>query len=150
MNAEMKLIFSTQIDSEQEMMIFAEKILGLVPKKSILLLSGGLSAGKTTLVSNICRYFGLNIVQSPTYSIHHRYSNKLVSIDHFDLYRLESEDELQSSGFFDLLSEEADYKFVEWPDRIKTRDYPLDVPLFMVEIQVDGNYSRQIDIYKMN
>lgn len=144
----MTLIFSTQIETEHELVILTEKILTLTPKGSILLLSGGLSAGKTTMVSNFCRIFGLELVQSPTYSIHHRYSNAKVVIDHFDLYRLESEDDLQSAGFFDLLNAPADYKFVEWPDRVRLRDYPLDASVFKIEIKVMPSGARQIDIYR--
>lgn len=146
----MKLIFSTQVETEHELTILAEKILSLVSKGSVILLSGGLSAGKTTLVANFCKTFGIDIVQSPTYSIHHHYSNRQVVIDHFDLYRLESEDELQSSGFFDLLHTHADYKFIEWPDRVKMRDYPLDRPIYKIDIRVDGINSRLIDIYQVN
>lgn len=146
----MTLIFSDQINTEQELAILAEKILSIVSKGSILLLSGGLSSGKTTLVSNFCKIFGIELVQSPTYSIHHRYSNKKIIIDHFDLYRLESEEDIQSSGFFDLLNTDADYKFVEWPDRVKTRDYPVGKPLYMIMIKVEGLDSRQVDIYKFN
>lgn len=146
----MNLIFSTQLGTEHELAIFTEKMLNFAPKGSILLLSGGLSAGKTTLVSNFCRFFGLEIVQSPTYSIHHRYSNSRVVIDHYDLYRLESAEDIESAGFFDLLSTEADYKFVEWPDRVKLQDYPQGSMVFLIEIKVDGAGVRLIDVYRAN
>lgn len=146
----MNLIFSTQLGTEHELAIFTEKMLNLAPKGSILLLSGGLSAGKTTLVSNFCRIFGLEIVQSPTYSIHHRYSNSEIVIDHFDLYRLESAEDIESAGFFDLLHIAADYKFIEWPDRVKLQDYPQDSSVFLIEIKVDATGMRLIDVYKLS
>ena len=145
----MNLIFSAQLETEHELVIFTEKIQNLAPKGSILLLSGGLSAGKTTLVANFCRLFGLEIVQSPTYSIHHRYSNSKIIIDHFDLYRLESEEDIESAGFFDLLSTTADYKFIEWPDRVKMQDYPQDTAVFLIEIKVAGG-GRLIDVFKIS
>lgn len=146
----MNLIFSTQLATEHELAIFTEKVLNFAPKGSILLLSGGLSAGKTTLVSNFCRLFGLEIVQSPTYSIHHRYSNSKTVIDHYDLYRLESAEDIESAGFFDLLNTKADYKFVEWPDRVKLQDYPQDAAVFLIEIKVDPSGMRLIDVYRGN
>lgn len=146
----MTLISSTQLETEHELVIFTEKMLSLAPKGSILLLSGGLSAGKTTLVANFCRLFGLEIVQSPTYSIHHRYSNSKVVIDHYDLYRLESEEDIESAGFFDLLNTAADYKFVEWPDRVKLQDYPQSATVFLIEIKVAGTGTRLLDVYKVS
>lgn len=146
----MTLVFSTQINTEQELIILIEKILDLISKKSIVLLSGGLSAGKTTLVSNFCKSFGIQIIQSPTYAIHHRYSNKKIVIDHFDLYRLETEEDLQSSGFYDLLNIPADYKFIEWPDRVELQDFPAELSLYKISITAVDVNSRQIDIYKIN
>ncbi len=146
----MTLFYSTQINTEQELNIFAEKLVNILMKGSIVLLSGGLSAGKTTLVANFCKVFGIQLVQSPTYSIHHRYSSKDITIDHFDLYRLESEEDIESSGFYDLLNTESHYKFIEWPDRIKTSDYPQGVPLVMIQINLENENVRLVDLYRIN
>lgn len=146
----MTLVFSTQINTEQELIILTEKILHLISRNSIVLLSGGLSAGKTTLVSHFCKLFGIQIIQSPTYAIHHRYSNNKITIDHFDLYRLETEEDVQSSGFYDLLNLPADYKFIEWPDKVGLQDFPKGISLYKISITVVGVDLRQIDIYKIN
>lgn len=142
-------VFSMQINNEKELMIFAEKILTLILKDSIVLLSGPLSAGKTTLVSYLCKLFDLHVIQSPTYSIHHRYSNSKVTIDHFDLYRLQSEEDIQSSGFYDLLADSADYKFIEWPEKISIENFPFGKPLYKITIHIVESGSRQIDVYKI-
>lgn len=145
----MTLVFSIQIKTEQELIILTEKILSLISRNSIVLLFGGLSSGKTTLVSHFCELFGIHIIQSPTYAIHHRYSNNKIAIDHFDLYRLETEEDVQSSGFYDLLNSSADYKFIEWPDRVGMQNLPIGSSLYRIDIAVVDANSRQIDIYKM-
>lgn len=145
----MTLILSTQTNTEQELINLTEKILSLISRNSIVLLSGSLSAGKTTLVSHFCGLFGIQVIQSPTYAIHHRYSNNKIAIDHFDLYRLESEEDVQSSGFYDLLNVPADYKFIEWPDRVELQDFSIGSSLYKISITVIGESSRQIDLYKI-
>lgn len=146
----MTLLFNTQINSEQELINLTKKILSMLSKGSVVLLSGDLSAGKTTIVSHFCKIFGIQIIQSPTYSIHQRYSNINTTIDHFDLYRLESEEDIESSGFFDLLHAAADYKFIEWSDRVKNQDFPKGVPIFKILISILDQNSRQIEIYKLD
>lgn len=146
----MSLVFSTQINTEQELIILTERICDLISKNSVVLLSGSLSSGKTTLVSHFCKLFGIDNVQSPTFAIHQRYSNKNTVIDHFDLYRLESDEDVQASGFYDLLSMPADYKFIEWPERIKERDIQVGQPVYKIVINIVDLSSRQVDVYKVS
>jgi tRNA threonylcarbamoyladenosine biosynthesis protein TsaE len=90
-----------------------------IEKNSILLLSGDLGSGKTTLVASCLE----NLLDkkgpftSPTFNIIHVYFNKEKSLKiyHLDLYRLKSFEELLELGFQDLLEEEA-IIFIEWPD----------------------------------
>jgi tRNA threonylcarbamoyladenosine biosynthesis protein TsaE len=144
-----KLVFSRTLEHESDLQSSMSEILSLLEKDSIILMSGVLSAGKTTFVGFFCKEFGLNCTQSPTYSIHQRYSNAFVSIDHFDLYRLESNDEIESSGFFDLLNNSSDYKFIEWPERINSHDLPIDKNIYKVVIEKSENDSRKIEIFKI-
>ena len=100
-------------------------------------------------MSYFCKLFGIHSAQSPTYPIHQRYVNKNIIIDHFDLYRLESEEDVQSSGFYELLNSSADYKFIEWPERFKVEDIPIEIPIYKIIIKVVGISSRQIDVFKV-
>ena len=84
----------------------------------ILLLSGGLGAGKTVLAQGIAR--GLQVtgaVTSPTFGLMHVYEGR-IPVYHFDLYRLRFPEEL-----YDLDYEEYFYgdgaALVEWPERLK-------------------------------
>lgn len=82
-------------------------------------LSGQLGAGKTLFSRGVADGAGvpLDDVSSPTYSIVQSYSGRL-RLHHADLYRLTSEADLFSTGYFDLL--EGDGAFlVEWVDQVK-------------------------------
>lgn len=124
------------------------KIKEVIQSNSIVLLSGSLSAGKTTFVSHFAQSFGIEIVQSPTYAIHQTYQNLKVTIDHFDLYRLNSEEELDSAGFYDLLSNKSDYKFIEWPQRIANQNLPLGVKIYLIEIEKKDKNIRTLNLFE--
>jgi tRNA threonylcarbamoyladenosine biosynthesis protein TsaE len=145
----MKLIFSRTLANESDLQSCMKSIISLLEKDSIILMSGVFSAGKTTFVSLFCKEFGLNYAQSPTYAIHQRYTNSEVSVDHFDLYRLESIDEIESSGFFDLLNIASDYKFIEWSERINIEDLPLDKRIFKIILQKSIGNSRKFEMFKI-
>lgn len=91
---------------------------GLLRGGEILLLHGGLGAGKTCFVQGLCR--GLDVtaeVVSPTFTLVNTYEGRL-RVHHLDFYRLESPDQLPDVGVPDLLDEAADglaVLAVEWP-----------------------------------
>ncbi|MBY0553502.1 tRNA (adenosine(37)-N6)-threonylcarbamoyltransferase complex ATPase subunit type 1 TsaE [bacterium] len=146
----MKVVFAAEMKSENELRDKISLVAEVIQKNSIILLSGNLSAGKTTFVNHFCNHLKLNMVQSPTYAIHQRYSNASTVVDHFDLYRLEDEDQIQSSGFYDLLNTPADYKFIEWPERINTADLPMEIPIFKINFEKTSENSRKIEILRLS
>lgn len=123
-----------------------KEIHQILTSQSIVLLSGPLGAGKTTFVSLFCRLIGAGHVQSPTYSIHHRYEG----VDHFDLYRLETAEQVESSAFFDLLNESKEFVFIEWPERINFYELPQGRPIFQVKLDLKNDTSREITLSKLN
>lgn len=82
-------------------------------------LNGQLGAGKTQLSRGIAQGAGapLEDVSSPTYAIVQSYRAATFTLHHVDLYRLVSQDDLYSAGYFDLL-EQPDAMLVEWVDQI--------------------------------
>ena len=72
----------------------------------ILLLFGDLGAGKTTLVKHIVKILGgdYNEVTSPTFNLQHVYNTKNQKIYHFDLYRINSLEELYNLGVDEALN----------------------------------------------
>ena len=93
-------------------------------KPGLILLSGPMGAGKTQLVRWILQELGSREGASPTFNIHHRYQTPQMWVDHFDLYRLQSDQELESTGFWDILSESDNLAIIEWADRLPPEAFP--------------------------
>ena len=116
---------------------------------SIILLSGDLGAGKTTFVSVFCGLHNISLVQSPTYALHNRYSGEVI-VDHFDLYRLQTNDEIEGAGFFDLLNEKSDFCFIEWPERISKSDLPANRQIFEIQFKLNSDGTRDLKFDRLN
>ena len=84
-------------------------------------LVGELGAGKTTLISALCRRLGVGEpTSSPTFSIVNEYRSPGGPVFHLDCYRLESLEEALAAGLEDLFApEEPTPVFVEWPEVIE-------------------------------
>lgn len=83
----------------------------------VIALYGGLGMGKTTFVRGLCSYFGIESgVSSPTFAIVNEYSGS-IKIFHFDMYRINSWDDLYSTGFFDYLGQGL--CIIEWSENIE-------------------------------
>ncbi|MEZ0391805.1 MAG: tRNA (adenosine(37)-N6)-threonylcarbamoyltransferase complex ATPase subunit type 1 TsaE [Pseudobdellovibrionaceae bacterium] len=116
--------------------------------RAVVALSGPLGAGKTEFVKTIAKSRGFHDVASPTFAIHHRYQGFSISLDHLDLYRLENEDELETTGFWDFFSENEGLIFIEWPERMNLEHIPLDWDLFVLEIQVSLTSERVLRLFR--
>ena len=97
---------------------------------SVVLLRGELGSGKTTIVSSILKELGVTEnITSPTFSIVNQYKISGKIINHFDLYRVKSELELDVIGF-DEYFDDFSISFIEWP-----------------EIAINRIYENYLDIY---
>jgi len=87
----------------------------------IITFSGPLGAGKTTLIQNILRNFGVNEdVISPTFTYMNIYKNSMGKIFfHFDLYRIKTVDDFFVAGFDEYLTTENSMCLIEWPEVIE-------------------------------
>lgn len=91
---------------------------GLEPET--YLLKGDLGSGKTTFVRHFLEWAdGNQIANSPTFALHQIYSCPTGPINHFDLYRIETDSELESIGFPDLIANPLAINFIEWPEIAK-------------------------------
>ena len=84
----------------------------------LVLLSGDLGAGKTTLTKGIAAGAGAareDDVTSPTFTLVHKYEGT-TRVYHVDLYRVGDHRDLETLGLEDIFSEKA-IVIVEWPDR---------------------------------
>lgn len=103
------------LSSAEEMFNFGAWAASVLPKNSILALSGDLGAGKTTFVQGLASGLGiLEKVQSPTFVILNVYEG----LAHFDLYRLKGLTDFTNLGFEEYFNLEQ-ICAIEWPDRIR-------------------------------
>lgn len=86
----------------------------------VVAMFGGLGMGKTAFVRGLAKGLGINEneVSSPTYAIVHEYLNGKNPFYHFDMYRVNTWEDLESAGFFYYLSLHGIIA-VEWSENIK-------------------------------
>jgi len=110
----------------------------------LILLSGDLGAGKTTLTKGIVSGIGAAAeedVTSPTFTLVHKYERG-ARVYHIDLYRIADLHDLDTLGLEDVFSENA-IVIVEWPDRLKLR---TDWPVLRISLEHVSEDSRWIVI----
>src|SRR5687768_16798012 len=76
-------------------------VIGELKPKTAVLLYGDLGTGKTQFVKYVVEALQGRFPASPSFSLENIYETKLGPLHHFDLYRLESADDIESSGFWD-------------------------------------------------
>lgn len=121
----------------------AKQLIQLLKPKSLILLDGPMASGKTTFVSELVSLLGGNDVTSPTYSIHQSYTYKNGEIDHIDLYRLKSDEDLESTGFWDLFEKKKGIIIVEWASRLDGEWWPKDWEIYQLHFS-NNSGIRQI------
>lgn len=110
----MKILCKNEIETKK----IAEDVAKILEPGSILCLDGDLGAGKTTFTQYLCQALGFDgYVNSPSYSIVNEYSNE-IKINHFDVYRIYSVEELYEIGYEEYFFGEA-ITIVEWASKIK-------------------------------
>lgn len=98
----------------------AQEIVGLTKSNKILTFSGQMGAGKTTLITAICKALGVqDAISSPTYSLVNEYLDADgQSIYHFDFYRIEDEEEALDMGVEEYFYS-GNLCLIEWPEKIE-------------------------------
>ncbi len=111
--------------SAEETIAFGRKLAADLRPPLVVLLRGNLGAGKTTLVKGLAEGFDAaraEDVTSPTFTLVHEYRGPHVTLYHIDLYRIDTERELETLGLDDLLAPDCilviewGEKFSRWPD----------------------------------
>ena len=128
--------------SAAETEAFGERLAAELGPGDVVLISGELGAGKTTLIRGACRALGVREpVTSPTFTIGHTYRGR-VAISHLDLYRLTELDQEDPALLEDYITPEA-VAFIEWPGAVEPW---LERVTRRVEIRHAGGDEREIDL----
>ncbi|MER3481583.1 MAG: tRNA (adenosine(37)-N6)-threonylcarbamoyltransferase complex ATPase subunit type 1 TsaE [Meiothermus sp.] len=105
-----------QLPTLEDTRALARRLANALPQGSLVLLTGPMGAGKTTLVQFIAEALGFGgEVTSPTYTLIHEYPTPQGPIVHIDAYRLADQEELYRLGLEDYLPE-ARLVLIEWGD----------------------------------
>ncbi len=133
----------------QELSKLINEIDRIRNKRNIILLFGDLGAGKTTFVRKYCNFLGIkDVVSSPSFLILNTYESKNVVINHLDLYRVKNEEELDTIGLFDILENNPNLIFIEWPDNYLNllKKYQKKILCIYFKFIEDNINAREIDI----
>lgn len=107
---------SFNIEDESKMQALGCSLADKIDRGMVVFLSGELGSGKTTLVKGILAGFGhQGLVTSPTYTLVETYQLSDYQISHFDLYRVQSANELETIGIRDMITPES-ISLIEWPE----------------------------------
>ena len=125
----------------------------------IIALFGGLGMGKTAFVRGLAEGLGIDPaeISSPTFAIVHEHEGKEKTLYHFDMYRVESWDDLYSTGFFDYLGKGV--VVTEWSENIEgalpeeridiaiSAPYHDDTRIFMISgMDMSSIYTNESDL----
>jgi tRNA threonylcarbamoyladenosine biosynthesis protein TsaE len=132
-----------ETSSAAETEALGARIAARLQPGDVVLLSGDLGTGKTTLVRGACRALGVpGPVTSPTFTIGQRYEGGRVPVSHLDLYRLQTLEGEDPALLDDYLRPEG-VGFVEWPGAGSGR---LDRPALEVRLAHLDEQRRRIEV----
>ena len=132
------------IESLESIDAAAKEFAVALGENRIVAFYGSMGAGKTTFISALCRYFGVeDDVCSPTFTIVNEYrAADGDSIFHFDFYRIDSLKEAVDIGFEEYLYS-GSLCLIEWPEKVEQL---LPEETLNVKITATGDDSRIIEI----
>ena len=132
-----RFISKSPIETEK----IGEKLALLLNPGDVIAYKGGLGMGKTCFTRGVARGLGYSgNVTSPTFDLINEYIGGRLSLYHFDMYRIESWEDLYSCGFFDYM-ESGGVVAVEWSENIENA---LPESTVFIEINRIDDTTREI------
>ena len=124
--------------SADEMMAIGSRISEKAQPGMVIAMSGGLGAGKTTLVKGIAEGLGIcESVTSPSFTIINEYADGRIPLYHMDFYRISSSEELEFIGAEELFYGDG-LSVIEWKDNAEDI-IPVNAVLINIEINEDNS-----------
>lgn len=103
----------------KETSVLAKKFAKTLKGGEVILLSGDLGAGKTTFTQSLFKALKVkDYVTSPTFTLLKEYHVKKFDLYHFDMYRIENEDEAQEFGIEEYFNKPNSIVVIEWYEKI--------------------------------
>jgi len=131
--------------SAEETIAFGRTLAELLRPPKLVLLRGDLGAGKTTLVKGIAEAFHAaseEDVTSPTFTLIHEYRGPHATLYHIDLYRVDTQRELDTLGLDDLFAPNS-VLLIEWGEKFPRFATERDVEIVL---EVVGETQRQVRV----
>jgi tRNA threonylcarbamoyladenosine biosynthesis protein TsaE len=131
--------------SAEETVALGRKLAAMLAPPKLVLLRGELGAGKTTLVKGVAEGFHAaseEDVTSPTFTLVHEYRAPSVNLYHIDLYRVDTERELETLALDDLMAENS-VLLIEWGDKFPHLKRERDVEIALERV---GESGRRIQL----
>jgi tRNA threonylcarbamoyladenosine biosynthesis protein TsaE len=130
--------------SAEETILRGREIGARLRPPVLVLLSGDLGAGKTTLTKGIVSGLGAaeeDQITSPTFTLVHKY-DRGSQVYHVDLYRVGDFHDLETLGLEDFLTEQA-VVIVEWPEKFT---FTTDWPVVRIRLEHVAEDTRRISV----
>jgi len=131
--------------SAEETIALGRELASLLTPPKLVVLRGDLGAGKTTLVKGIAEGFQAaseEDVTSPTFTLIHEYRGPSATIYHIDLYRVDTQRELETLGLDDLISESS-VLLIEWGEKSPRFERERDIEIALERI---SEHERRIRV----
>ena len=136
-----KIITTSPLETEEFAAEFAKTLTG----GEIIAFKGDMGMGKTCFTRGLARGLGfLGQVTSPTFALVNEYIGGRLSVYHFDMFRINSWDDLYSSGWFDYI-EQGGVMVAEWSENIEEA---LPDDAITIEISRIDDEKREILVRK--
>ena len=122
--------------SPEETIALGRELASLLKPPKLVVLRGDLGAGKTTLVKGIAEGFNAasqENVTSPTFTLIHEYRGPSATLYHIDLYRVDTQRELETLGLDDLMSEHS-VLLIEWGEKFERFQNERDVEIVLERV----------------
>jgi tRNA threonylcarbamoyladenosine biosynthesis protein TsaE len=122
--------------SAEETIALGRSLAGMLAPPKLVLLRGDLGAGKTTLVKGIAEAFqaaSAEDVTSPTFTLIHEYRGPVANLYHVDLYRVDTQRQLETLGLDDLIADNS-ILLIEWGEKFERFERERDVEIALARV----------------